>query len=292
MEILRVPPYDLQVSVEVSLPNTEYEYTIQDMADLSISTHTQTSGSTSIVTIPISGKYDTSYVVSIDGEEHDFDVVRPYVDPNTKGTTASEIADYAKYERLARAIIDSVTLDGFYYKKKVLDTIGNGSDYLPVWANAKKVLKVLENNVVAFDALSPELSKTIYKMNIDKTAVIEDYQDTLNRYQAAPQILPGGHTDYLDLQYAYRGFPKGFDYTVILEAGHRKLPQDIVLAAELLIEDISCGKLDYYKRYISDYNTDQFKIKFDSGVFQGTGNIVVDKILARLTPSIRTIGAL
>jgi hypothetical protein len=77
-----------------------------------------------------------------------------------------------------------------------------------------------------------------------------------------------------------------------MSSGYRKLPQDIVIAAEMLVEDIACGKLDYYKRYISDYNTDQFKIKFASGVFEGTGNIVVDKILARLTPSIRTIGAL
>jgi hypothetical protein len=292
MEILRVPPYNLQVGVEVSLPNTEYEYTVLDVADLSISISTAISNDNAVVSIPLPGQYDGSYVITIDDEEHDFDVVRPYVDPNTKGTTASEIADYAKNERLARAIIDSVTLDGFYYRKKVLDTEGNGSDYLPIWANVKKVLKVVENNILVFDSNDLDNSRTIYKLNPDKTAVIEEYSDALNRYQAAPQVLLGGHTDYLDLQYAYRGFPKGFDYTVVLASGYRKLPQDIVIATEMLIEDIACGKLDYYKRYISDYNTDQFKIKFDSGAFAGTGNIVVDKILARLTPSIRTIGAL
>ena len=292
MEILRVPPYNLQVQVGVSLPNTEYEYTILDMADLSISTFTTTSNSSSVATVSLPSDYDGSYVITIDDEEHDYDVVRPYVDPNTKGTTASEIADYARNERLARAIIDSITLDGFYYRKKVLDTIGNGSDYLPIWANVKKVLKVVENNLVVFDSNDVENSRTIYKLNPDKTAIVEEYNDALNRYQGAPQILPGGHTDYLDLQYAYRGFPKGFDYTVVMSSGYRTLPQDIVLAAEMLVEDIACGKLDYYKRYIADYNTDQFKIKFDSGVFSGTGNIIVDKILARLTPSIKTIGAL
>jgi hypothetical protein len=292
MEILRVPPYNLQVGVEVSLPNTEYQYTILDVADLSISTGTATSNANSVVSIVLPSQYDGSYVVTVDDEEHDFDVVRPYVDPNTKGTTASEISDYAKHERLARAIIDSVTLDGFYYRKKVLDTMGNGSDYLPIWANIKKVLKVVENNLVVFDSEDQENSRTIYKLNPDKTAIIEEYADALNRYQGAPQVLPGGHTDYLDLQYAYRGFPKGFDYTIVMSSGYRKLPQDIVIAAEMLVDDIACGKLDYYKRYIADYNTDQFKIKFDSGVFEGTGNIVVDKILSRLTPSIRTIGAL
>jgi len=292
MEILRVPPYNLEVQVGVSLPNTEYEYTILDMADLSISTSTTTSSSSSVATVSLPSEYDGSYVLTIDNEEHDYDVVRPYVDPNTKGTTASEIAGYARNERLARAIIDSVTLDGFYYRKRVLDTMGNGSDYLPIWANIKKLLKVVENNLVVFDSDDLENSRTLYKLNPDKTAIVEEYDDALNRYQGAPQVLPGGHTDYLDLQYAYRGFPKGFDYTVVMSSGYRALPQDIVLAAEMLVEDIACGKLDYYKRYIADYNTDQFKIKFDSGVFSGTGNIIVDKILARLTPSIKTIGAL
>ena len=292
MEILRVEPYNLQVRIEVSLPNYEYDYVITDLSDMSTITGSANSNSDSLVTISLPSEYDGSYEVTVDGEDHSFDVVRPYVDPNTKGTTASEIADYAKNERLARAIIDSVTMDGFYYRKKVLDTMGNGSDYLPVWANAKKVLKVVENNTVVYDSTNIEESRTIYKLNPDKTAVIEDYQDAVNRYQGAPQILPGGHTDYLDLQYAYRGFPRGFDYTIVMASGYKSLPQDIVVAAELLIDDIACGKLDYYKRYIADYNTDQFKIKFDSGVFEGTGNLLVDKILSRLSPSIRTIGAL
>lgn len=292
MEILRLPPYILQVSIEVSLPKVEYEYHLRDMADLSVSSGTAESDLDSKVTIDLPKDYDGTYVIAIDNDEHEFDVVRPYVDPGLKGATASEIAQYSKNERLARAIIDSVTLDGFYYKKKVLDVMGNGSDYLPIWDNVRKVLSVTENNVLVYDSSNLPLSRTVYEVNKDKTAIIELYSDGINRSQGAPLVFPAGHTDYLDLQYAYRGFPNGFDYQVTVAAGHKKIPQDIVLAAEMLIEDISCGKLDYYRRYISDYNTDQFKIKFDSAVFSGTGNIVVDKILARFTPSIRTIGAL
>jgi len=74
--------------------------------------------------------------------------------------------------------------------------------------------------------------------------------------------------------------------------GYKKLPSEIVRATELLIEDIACGRLDYYKRYIVDYNTDQFKIKFDPGVFEGTGNILVDKILSKYLKPIITLGVL
>jgi hypothetical protein len=60
----------------------------------------------------------------------------------------------------------------------------------------------------------------------------------------------------------------------------------------MLVEDIDCGKLDYYKRYISDYSTDQFKIKFDNKVFEGTGNVLVDKILSKYYKSITRLGVL
>ena len=86
--------------------------------------------------------------------------------------------------------------------------------------------------------------------------------------------------------------PRTFDYKLILEVGHPNIPSDIVRAAELLTDDIACGKLEYYERYISSYNTDQFKLSFDKMVFEGTGNIIVDKILSKYAKSITTLGVL
>lgn len=292
MEVLRVTPYNLSVSIEVSLANTEYSYTITDMADDSVTTDTVTSDANSNVSISLPSSYDTQYLVTIDGEENFYDVVRPYVDPNTKGTTASEIAEYAKDEELARAIIDSVVIEGFYYKKKVIQTTGLGADYIPLWVDAKKLLKLYENNDLVFDAADPDSYTKSYELSDDKTSVIESYADTINRYEGAPNFLPAASSDMLDMKYIYKGFPRTFDYTLVVEHGYKKIPNDIVRATELLVEDISCGKLDYYKRYIADYNTDQFKIKFDSRVFEGTGNILVDKILSKYAKSIRTLGVL
>ena len=50
--------------------------------------------------------------------------------------------------------------------------------------------------------------------------------------------------------------------------------------------------MEYYKRFISDYNTDQFKLKFDKSVFEGTGNLIVDKILSKYYRSISRPGVL
>lgn len=292
MEILRVPSYLTNAIIGVSSASTSYSYTITDMADQSVTTGTVTSNSGSKVTILLPSEYDGSYVINVDDTDHYIDVVRPYVDPTTKGTTASEIAEYAKHEELARAIIDSVIIEGFYYKKQAIETTGLGADYIPLWVNAKKVLKLYENNVLLYDASDPESYSTAYGITLDKTAIIEVYDDRINRLEAAQILLPGASSDILDVKYVYRGFPRTFDYTILLAVGYPKIPGDVVRATELLIEDIACGKLDYVERYMKSYQTDQFKIGFDNRVFEGTGNFVVDKILSNYAKSITKLGVL
>jgi hypothetical protein len=292
MEILRVPPYNTNVTITVSAASTEYEYTILDMADSSVTTGDVTSNSSSKVTITLPADYDNTYTITVDDEEYIVDVVRPYVDPNTKGDTASDIEAYRKNEELARAIIDSVIEDGFYYKKKVYSTVGLGADLLPVWDNIKKLLKLYENNALVFDSSDPDAYEIKYEVDKTKFAIQEMTSEKINRYEGAPNLLPAAGSDMLDLNFVYRGFPRGFDYLVVGEFGYKKIPSDIIRATELLVEDIECGRLDYYKRYISDYNTDQFKIKFDAGVFDGTGNILVDKILSKYNKPIKTLGVL
>jgi len=40
--------------------------------------------------------YDTQYKITVDGEDTYVDVVRPYINPNTQGTTASEVESYRR----------------------------------------------------------------------------------------------------------------------------------------------------------------------------------------------------
>jgi len=292
MEILRVPSYSTNAVISVSSASTSYSYTITDMADQSVTTGTVTSTSGSKVTVSLPSQYDGSYLVNVDGTDNYIDIVRPYVDPTTKGSTATEIADYAKYESIARSIIDSVIIEGFYYKKQMMETTGLGADYIPLWVNAKKVLKLYENNVLLYDASDPSSYNTAYEITKDNTAIVEVYDDIINRLESASLIMPTGGSDTLDLKYVYRGFPRTFDYSILLAVGYPNVPTDIVRAAELLIDDVACGKLDYVERYMKTYQTDQFKIGFDNRVFEGTGNFVVDKILSNYAKSITKLGVL
>ena len=298
MEILRVSPYaDISVDfvVPAGITSSTITVNITDMADLSVSTLTflnKVSGN--ILDIYLPGKYDSSYRLEIIKnlgtsseqilKDETYEVVRPYVDPSTKGSTASDIATYTTNEEIARAIIDSIVVEGFYYKKKVLHFTGTGSDYLPIWDDVKKVLSVYENNKLVEDRE--------YEVSSDKTSIIEKSSDNINRAESSPLVLPAAASDSLDPQFVYRGFGKTWDYLVTVEYGHTTVPSDIVRATEILVHDIECGKLDYYKRFISSYNTDQFRIQFDKGLFEGTGNIIVDKILSKYAKSITKIGVL
>lgn len=303
MENLRLLPYQ-NVEVDFTIPaaytsNEAFTATITDLADLSSTTQTVTDNAGYVWTINLSGKYDTDYRVVITDASGDIiyddthQVRRPYVDPNTLADTATDIATKTEHEELARAIIDSVIPQGFYYKKVTFETTGLGADYLPLWIDAKKILQVYENNVLIFDASNPTAYQRNFEITKDKTAITQTYTGTLNRNENAELILPAGSTDYIDLDFgAFGAFPRTYDYRVIVEAGYTAVPSDITRAAKLLITDIECGQLDYYKRYVTAYNTDQFKLQFDKQSFEGTGNILVDKILSKYAKSITRLGVL
>jgi hypothetical protein len=303
MEKLRLLPYQ-NVEVKFTIPaayvsNEQFTATITDLADLSSTTQTVTDNAAYVWTITLSGKYDSDYRVVITDASGDiihddtYQVRRPYLDPNTLAETASDIATKTLNEELARAIIDSVIPQGFYYKKTTFETTGLGADYLPLWVDAKKILQVYENNVLVYDATNPTAYVRNFEITKDKTAITQTYTGELNRSESADLILPAGSTDYLDLNFGiWGGFPKTYDYRVIVESGYTAVPSDIARAVSLLITDIECGQLDYYKRYVTAYNTDQYKLQFDKQSFEGTGNILVDKILSKYAKSITRLGVL
>ena len=98
MEILRLSPY-AEVEVTFTIPasytsNGEFTATITDMADLSVTTQTVTDNAGYEWTITLPGTYDSDYrVVITDADDNilsdeTYELRRPYVDPNTLGTTA------------------------------------------------------------------------------------------------------------------------------------------------------------------------------------------------------------
>lgn len=296
MEILRVPPYPITTKWDVPEPNAQYTIYVEDVVDHSFETVDVTSDINSQVTytLPRSKvQFDRDFLfrvhdTDIDGEivvDSNLTVYRPYVDPNMLGETKTEIAEYKRWEIIARSIIDSylgndsATGEGFYNHKLVVQTVGQGTDYLPMWHNPKKILKVYENNVLVYDVDNPSINVYTYTITPDNSAIQRLENGVYNRLEQKAVTLPTGSGD---LGYYGRtgvAFPKGVDYTLVLDVGYKAVPPDIEIAATMLIDDLKCNKNDYYNRFVTQYSTDQFDIKFDKKMLEGTGNLIVDKIL-------------
>ena len=328
MQILRLPPYPLTISYDVPFPNTDYILVINESSrnvnDVTESI-VSTSGSKLEYTLPDQfSSYDESYYLAIyeDVEglpgdivvEDNLEIMRPYINPTTLArtngaVTATEIAQYTQWEGLARAIIDSVVPGGFYYERSWYETNGNGTDYLGVWDRVYKISKAYENNELVWDANEdPQaLGQWNYLLTKDKTAIIKEWNqqmtDSYIRSVGTPKGVALGESDSIYLYDTEDStvtlavapgvtFPVTFNYLFSLETGYKVVPYDITDAITMLIDDIKCGRMEYHKRYILDYSTDQYKIKIDKSALDGTGNILVDKILQKYITNFGTPGVL
>ena len=324
MIILRLPPYPISISYDVPDPSTDYILVIENVSEQLEFEEFITSNINSKLVYLLTDdftKYDKSYALSIyediDGErgdivvEDNLDISRPYVDPKSLATsgTATDIAAYTEYENLARMMIDSIT-GGFYYDRTYLEVVGQGNDYIPLWKRTHKILKAYENAELVYDISNtvdgPALKSYNYLITKDKTAITKDpvaSVDALNRAERKYPSIPVAPSDSISLFdtedsgnvqtiVPAAAFPEGVDCIFLLETGYRVVPSDITDAAKMLIEDIKCGKLDYYKRYVKNYSTDQFKIEYDKRMIDGTGNIMVDKILSKYVETIIRPGVL
>ena len=328
MQILRTPPYPLSVTYTVPDASTEYIIVIENVSELTEIEESITSDANKKITYSLDGdfvKYDKSYALTIyedggsSGEtlvrgdivvEDNLEIMRPYVDPVTLATsgTATDIALYKGYEGLARSIIDSI-VGGFYYDRTYLEVVGQGNDYLPLWKKTHKILKVYENAELVYDiddVNGPALKDFTFVITKDKSAITKDpleTTDAINRAERKYPNIPVAPSDSISLFDTEDSgnvqtivpavaFPEGADYILLLETGYKVVPYDIQDATLMLIDDIKCGRLDYYKRYVKNYSTDQFKIEYDKGFIEGTGNILVDKILDKYKETIIRPGVL
>jgi len=323
MQILRLTPYPLSVTYTVPDANNDYILVIENITEQTEIEELIESSASKKITYSLEGdfvKYDKSYALTIyedvAGErgdiviEDNLEIIRPYVDPVALATsgTATDISLYRGYENLARAIIESI-VNPFYYERTYLEVVGQGNDYLPLWKKTHKILKVYENAELVYDINDPTISDEIgytFLITKDKTAITKDPVENvtaINRAERRYAKIPFASSDSMNIfdtednrntQTVVPGvfFPEGADYIFLLETGYKVVPYDIQDATNMLIEDIKCGKLDHYKRYVSKYSTDQFKIEYDKTFVQGTGNILVDKILEKYKENIIRPGVL
>lgn len=296
MEILRVPPYPIVTTWDVPDANHSYLIYVEDVVDHSTETVSVTSSSDSKITytLPRSKvQFDRDFLfmvydTDLSGEivvESNLTIYRPYVDPNLLGTNATEVEEYKHWEIIARSIMDaylgndSANGEGFYNHKLIIQSIGEGTDYFPIWHNPKRILKVYENNVLVYDVENPEATTVRFAIAANNSAIVKVIEGSFNRHESTPTRVPLAAGDLNYYGRSGTSFPKGNDYTFVLDVGYKAVPPDVEKAAIMLIDDLKCGNNDYWKRFVTQYNTDQFSIKYAPEFLKGTGNLIVDKIL-------------
>lgn len=246
-------------------------------------------------------------------------IMRPYVDAKLLAETEEDIEEAKQYEAIARAIINSIT-GGFLYERKTIETVGLNNDYLALPFRLNKVLSVRENDVLVFDAENTDpnwINTRQYYVTPDKGSISVAVPGTTgyNRIQSNPPQRPRAASDSFTLyntndspnfsdgmSYSTKVFadgaggspmfPGGWDYVVEVEAGWPVIPQDIKQATTLIVNDLRCNNIPYINSYIQEYNSDQFTLKFERGVFKDTGNRIADKILSAYVRPIYRLGVL
>lgn len=322
MNLLRKPPFPLTVGYDGLDPDTPYAVVVYNTHAEAIFMQEVVSDAEGSIVVELSehfSKYDGAYSLHVyevteDPTINDAVIIdtlyiyRPYFGADEDMTHA---------ELLARHIIDSIT-GGFYYTVQLQETTGMGADFLPVHGRLCKVNYLYENNVLIYDRFDTESNQDIYIPSPDHTAITKyvdkgDYPPQGNppspitrydRKQSKPvktYVAKSDSVPHYGMYYTYSPvsnykdmseydtigfFPQDWDYVVVGEFGWTVVPNDIRHATEILIDDIICNRFNHGQRYISEYQTDQFRVKYNSQLLvTGTGNVQVDRILAGYTNS-------
>lgn len=319
MIILRQPPFPIILEYSGLEASTDYALHIYDDKSVLMFEFDVTSDSNGEISQQLEKyfeKFDAEYAVyiySLDSDDEPDETVlidsltikRPYVNPYLLGDTFEEDDEAIYNERIARSIIDSMT-GGFYYKDSTVELVGMGGDYLAMPERINRINYIYKNNMKVYDRfVSASVVQDEYVITPDYTAITIKQEGLYNRSQSKPVDLPLAASDSFNLYNdsddpiaaltkvrEFDLFPQDYDYVVTGEFGYPVVPLDIQEATKILMNDLQCNKLSYVNKYISDYRTDQFSIRYNELAWQGTGNKIVDQILKGYTTNFYKLGVL
>ena len=276
------------------------EETIGDSPYQQISAYATTANGSLIIDLSDLGDYDRVLTITVydDRGEHlaeeTVEIVRPYAVPPEDMFLESELEDFWQKEAIARALIDTVT-GGFYRTRRMVSYESPGGDFLALYGGIVKIHGAWLNGYKVYDAANPN-SRSWFRISPDRASIIIDGYgnrragNDVNRRWSPSDYLGWTYESWTDHKSYYGGsFGYGNDYLFDVEVGYRAVPSDIALATNMLIDGGQCSD-EYLNKWIIEYDTDQYRIKYDKSAFTGTGNRGVDMILAKYTNTGGRIG--
>jgi hypothetical protein len=206
-------------------------------------------------------------------------LVRPYATPERIRELAdipssASATNLQKLEKMARLSIDSFLGFGFYKEYRSIDVYGNNTDILQFNDHIISVSKIYEDDILTYE-IGSETYEFEYPIEIGTSG---DRIKIVNTSEKNKEMLeyPKFSVFHYDGQ-----FKKSYLYKVEGVFGYEYVPSDIELATALLVEDYLCNDFNIRNKNIAQLSNDSYDIKYGSDAATGTGNLMVDNLLAK-----------
>ncbi|MFZ9241661.1 MAG: hypothetical protein ACO295_00510 [Sediminibacterium sp.] len=286
MEILRTnTTTSLNATFSGLVPSSQYTIEYEDLLNGETYSASATSNGNGAISFSIPDYY-LNYDAVLDARVINYldeavivdslNIVRPYCNLSEVATRLDiTLANAIDLERKARIIIDNETM-GFRFSRKEKEYVGNNSDYLVVDEKIYKLYKLYENKELIYDVDS-NINDSEYEISKDGSSIVL-------------KTSPTNRVDYSKVwrdRYLDSDFADGYDYLVDADFGWKVIPEDIKYACEVLMNDLNSDSFKYIGKYITQFDNEDFKVKFADTFTKGTGNLVVDKILSKYKNYIR-----
>jgi hypothetical protein len=190
--------------------------------------------------------------------------------PNELNYKSPEIISNA--EKIARTIIEGYTNQRFYQYYGSQEQFGVGSDAIQLVERMISIDKVWENDQLLIDnTVDPAINAFGFGLEISPTGkairIVNQGWDVRYDNQVDPLVL------------YYGRFRDGSRYKFQGQIGYKYVPEDIKLAAMLLVGDLLANDYNWRNKYLKKVDLSEISFEMAGGAFNGTGNVTVDNIL-------------
>lgn len=207
------------------------------------------------------------------------EVVVPYTTPEeirsaNPSLATTPVDELKEMERRVRHIIDNYCNQSFdYVDGKVLNLLASGGDILTLSQRLRNLYYVKRGELYLYNSVDGTELVTFY----DDSPFMIVKTDTFNQY-----VHPFNTDRKRDITRHYRGshiFDTGAMYEVKGDFGWEYVPNEVNLAATLLVGEYFCSDSSYRRKNIWWAKTEQFELRFNKELLATTGNIDVDLLL-------------
>jgi len=210
-------------------------------------------------------------------------LVRPYATVDRikqlidvpSGTSDQKIKNL---ERRARLSLNSYIGFSFYKEKRETTVYGNNSDVLTLYDNVLRIDKIYENDILVY-----EKDSIIYQF--DYPIEIADSGRRIKIINGDPEQKEIAEFPIFSIFEFYNLFKKDHSYKIEGIFGWEYIPSDIEEATALLVSDYLCNDFSIRNKNIAQLSNDSYDIKYGSDSATGTGNLLVDNLIAHYKES-------